>query len=115
MSLNPDSRRYLYTIQHSAVLLQDYLSGKTFADYHVDSMLRDAVERNLITIGEAINQLSRADAPTAAQITGFQDIVGLRNILVHGYESVDDETVWNILDADLPLLAQEVDSLLQGV
>lgn len=65
-----ETAKYLYDI-HSAVLrLQDFTSGTSFADYRNQTMLRSAVEREFIVIGEAINQLARFDEASATEITG---------------------------------------------
>ncbi len=55
-----ETAKYLYDIQSAALRLQDFTSGKSFADYRNEAMLRSAVEREFIVIGEAINQLARS-------------------------------------------------------
>ncbi len=49
-------RKYLYDIQQAAGLLDEFVTGKTFADYQRDAMLRAAVERKFEIIGEAMTQ-----------------------------------------------------------
>ena len=39
-------------------------------------------------------------------------IIGFRNRLIHGYDSVDDDIVWDVIQTKLPDLAKEVESLL---
>ncbi|MGP6204625.1 HepT-like ribonuclease domain-containing protein [Microbacterium sp. F2] len=45
-------------------------------------------------IGEALNNLRRAYGDTAALIPEVERIIGLRNVLAHGYAVVDDSVVW---------------------
>ena len=40
-------------------------------------------------------------------------IVGFRNVLVHGYDLVDDRTVWDTIKNNLPVLLSEVEELRQ--
>ena len=110
----PEARAYLHDIQQASVLIEQFRHGKTFDDYLSDPLLRSGVERQLEIIGEAVGKLSRADPQAAATLTGRRRIIALRNILIHGYASVDDRVIWNILDHDLPVLHAEIRALLAG-
>ena len=108
-----EARKYLYDIQRSADLLRDFTSGKTFADYASDPMLRSAVERQFEIIGEAMTNLTRIDEPSAGRISHYQRIIAFRNVLIHGYADVDDRLVWDVIKTNLPTLGREVDALLK--
>jgi uncharacterized protein with HEPN domain len=88
-----DPRTYLWDALRATELLGEFSSGKSFADYQADAMLRSAVERQFEIVGEALNQLSKADADLAAAIPELGRIVAFRNILIHGYATVDDALV----------------------
>lgn len=75
-------------------------------------MLRAAVGRQSEIMGEALSRRSRTDATVAGQITGARRIIAFRNILIHGYDAVDDEIFWDVVETHLPLLRQEVEALL---
>jgi uncharacterized protein with HEPN domain len=90
-----------------------FIAGKSFADYLADSMLRSAVERQFTIIGEAIVQLRRLDPATAAAIPDLADIIAFRNILVHGYTTVDDQLVWGIVERELAPLRAAVERLVR--
>ena len=107
-------KKYLFDIQAAANLVAEFTHGKTFADYVRDAMLRAAVEREFEIIGEAMNQLVKADASVAVLISDYQRIVAFRNILIHQYTDVDDRLVWDIVETKLPVLAREVDALLEN-
>jgi uncharacterized protein with HEPN domain len=77
-------------------------------------LLRSAVERQFIIIGEALNRLDKLDAAIASQITDCSKIIGFRNVLVHGYEVIDDQIVWNTVKNHLPNLKHQVENLLAG-
>jgi uncharacterized protein with HEPN domain len=65
-------------------------------------MLRSAVERQLGIIGEALAQLARTDRNIAARIPELRRVVGFRNVLIHGYDRIDDAGVWRVIKGDLP-------------
>ena len=56
-----ESKKYLFDITQAAKLLSQFSSGKTFADYIADPLLRSAVERQFEVIGEALAQLVKVD------------------------------------------------------
>lgn len=108
----PTTRRRLYDIQRAARLLVEFTTGKTFSDYTTDPLLRSATERQFGIIGEAVARLANLDPATASRITGHRQIIAFRNILIHDYESVDDEVVWDVLQTKLPTLSLEIQTLL---
>ena len=54
------------------------------------------------------------DPSMAARIGQLPRIVSFRNRIIHGYDTVDDATVWGIIDRHLPELIAQVEVLLQG-
>ncbi len=94
----------LYDMLQAGNLILNFTKGKDFEDYANDVSCRSAVERQFIIIGEAMNRLLKIAAQTAAQIPHHRTIINFRNILVHGYDRVEDEVVWGIVKAHLPEL-----------
>ncbi len=84
---------------------------KRFADYRADVRTRRAVERNVAIMGEAMNRILRV-VPDFT-ITAARQIVDTRNRVVHGYDSVSDETMWGIVINHLPPLKAEIERLLE--
>ncbi len=80
--------------------------------YKNDRAFRSAVERELQIIGEAINQLDNVSPETASQISEHRNIIGFRNVLVHGYDSLNPETVWNVIETKLDTLLEQSRALL---
>lgn len=109
----PDPRKYLWDALSAAELVRDFAQGQSFADYQSNAMLRAAVERQFEIIGEALNQLSRTAPTMASRIPDLPRIVAFRNILIHGYATVDDALVWQVLVDKLPTLQQALTELLE--
>ena len=107
-----DPRTYLWDAVTAADLLASFAAGKTFVHYEADALLRSGVERQFEIIGEALNQLSKVSPELAAEVPDLGRIVAFRNILIHGYASVDDALVWQTLTDKLPALTSALRLLL---
>jgi uncharacterized protein with HEPN domain len=86
-------------------------SPKTFSAFKNDVKTRRAVERNLEIIGEAMSRVLQID--NKIELKNSRKIVDTRNRIIHGYDSVSDEIIWNIIEIQLPELRQDVASLLE--
>ena len=93
--------KYLWDAQRAAERIARFTSGRTCDDYLVDEMLRSAVERQFEIIGEAFTGLRRVDPSLAATIPDLPRIVAFRNVLIHGYATVDSRLVWGIVESKL--------------
>ncbi|WP_395704143.1 DUF86 domain-containing protein [Aquabacterium sp.] len=81
-----------------------FVAGKDLPHYEADLMLRSAVERQLEILGEACSRLAKEHASLFDEIPPSRLAVGLRNRIIHGYDAVDDETVFTTVRDDLPAL-----------
>ncbi|MDE5596004.1 MAG: DUF86 domain-containing protein [Muribaculaceae bacterium] len=86
--------------------------SKQFEIYKSDTMLKCAIHMNLSIIGEAVNRILKIDANFP--ISNARQIVNTRNYLIHGYDSLRPEMLWAIIINDLPVLKQEVISLMEN-
>ena len=107
-----DGRAYLNDIVEACVAIEIALSGLDLATYRTDRLVRSAVEREFIIVGEAVAALSRLSPQAFAQITHARRIVDFRNQLTHEYPAVDDAVVWLIAQHDVPVLRSECAALL---
>jgi uncharacterized protein with HEPN domain len=107
-----DERAYLNDIVESCVAIEAALSDIDLGAYRAERLVRSAVEREFIIIGEAIAALSRLSPDTFARITHARRIVDFRNQLTHEYPTVDDAVVWLIAKHDVPVLKVECADLL---
>lgn len=89
-----------------------FVSGLDFHNYESNILIQRAVERDFEIIGEALERIRKIDNTFIQQTTDFEIIIGFRNILIHGYDTVDESIVWNAIKNHLPLLVQEVTSRL---
>lgn len=107
-----EAKKYLYDMQQACLSLKAFLEGKKLADYLQDELLRSAVERKLMILGEAVKQTIHIEPEIESQIPDARKIVDFRNILVHGYYAIQHETVWGVLQKDLPILTARINAML---
>ena len=78
-------------------------------------MLRSAVERQFEIIGESLRQLQKAAPDWARELPELSQAVAFRNILIHGYKTIDDRTVWRTVKESLPALHASLSALLDKI
>jgi len=111
--MKDDVLKELHDICEAASNIRRFLTGKRFEDYAEDDLLRSAVERKFEIIGEALNRIGKADPSVLSEIREHRSIISFRNILIHGYNSIDNRIVWGIVEEDLDNLIQDVTRLLK--
>ena len=113
MPTEPDAPKILGFMRDAARLVSQFTEGISFAEYEQDIMLRSAVERQFIIIGESVNLLSKADAEAVSRITNYRAIISLRNRLAHVFFDTDNGVVWNTITEHLPIFRDEVTELIR--
>jgi uncharacterized protein with HEPN domain len=81
--------------------------GKTRAELDEDRQLNLALVRLLEIIGEAASRIPKEEQARYADIS-WSEIVSLRNRLIHGYDTVDFDILWQIINQDLPSLIESL-------
>ncbi len=102
--ISDQAAKYIWDACHAASCIARFTSGRSFDDYLGDEMLRSAVERQFEIVGEALVALRRVDPDLAAAIPDLPRIVAFRNVLIHGYASVDNRLVWSVVEGELAAL-----------
>lgn len=82
-----------------------------FNIFKQDFVLKRAVERDLEIIGEATKKL--LEVSPSVNLSSTKNIIGLRNIISHAYDSVEDELIWGIIQKDIPILLGEIEKIKQ--
>ena len=86
----------------------------SYEAFVADHKTQDAILYNLIIIGEAANQISDEFQEKHSAIP-WSSMIGTRNIIVHGYDQVKHQIVWEILQGDLDNLKQDISKLLDTI
>jgi uncharacterized protein with HEPN domain len=107
------ARKRLHDIRLAAEALARFTDGKTVEALKADEILQAAVERKLEIIGEAFVQLRAEDPAAAEKFPELWQIVGMRNRLVHGYDQLDLDVLWDATISHVPKLLKQVTALLE--
>ena len=86
--------------------------GRTRSDLDSDRLLSLALVRLLEIVGEAANRVPKEERALHPEIPWSQ-VVGLRNRLIHGYDAVDHDILYQILIHDLPALVAALETILE--
>jgi uncharacterized protein with HEPN domain/predicted nucleotidyltransferase len=103
---------FLWDAQRAAERITSFAAGRTYDHYLDDDMLRAAVERQFEIIGEAFVGLRRVDPSLAAQLPDLPKVIAFRNVLIHGYATIDHQIVWDAIRDDLPRLLIALNQML---
>lgn len=106
MRHKPDKLRE--DILRSIEEIEAFCQAKTFHDFQEDRALQLIVERELEIIGEALARLRRDHPDLAEEIRDVHKVIGLRNVLAHGYDVLEYEILWDIIENKLPTLKADI-------
>ena len=106
--MNPRSLKRLEDAGDACARIQSFLKGISLETFVNSELLRSAVERQLEIIGEALGIATKEDDSILEIVPEIPRIVGLRNRLIHGYDSVDPELIWDVVKTKIPPLKRQL-------
>ena len=92
-------------------LMQEFITGVSEEDFHEDRKTQSAVLHQILILGEATKRISRAYRLAHPEIP-WRLMAGMRDIVIHAYESVDISEVWKTASDDIPALIAQIEPLL---
>ena len=105
-----DDRTYLRHILQCIARIDEYVVGGE-SSFIESTLIKDAVMRNLQTLGEStrrISQVLKSDSPDI----DWRGISRFRNVIVHDYLDISLDRIWEVIVRDLPVLKNQVEALL---
>lgn len=109
-----DNKIYLLDIKRSCSKILKYIKNKTENEFLKDHLLSDAVEKNLLIIGEAATKISVDFKKENTQIN-WKSIVGIRNKIIHEYFDINIDTIWLTVKEDVPILKRQINRVLKNL
>ncbi len=112
--MQPKTLKYLLDIQSviSEIELIKTKTNNNFNQFKSDFILQRAIERDLEIIGEAVRKITELD--DSVKLSSTKNIIGLRNIISHAYDSIEPEMIWGIIQNNIPVLNEEVNNIIQS-
>ena len=94
---------YVLDMLHAARLARDFGAECTERQFLDDVKTQSAVLHQLTVLGAAVRRVSQ-EFQDAHPDVPWQQIAGLRNRIVHEYDEIDIDRVWEVVQRDLPRL-----------
>ena len=110
MTRHDDRIRLLHMLEHAVEAVQ-MIREHTRADLDTDRKLNLALVRLVEIVGEAATRMSPEVRNRHPGIP-WLDIIGMRNRIVHGYDQVDFDILWDVMELHLPPLITELQRIL---
>ncbi len=107
-----DPRKLREDIRLAIADAEELFRGKTFQDLQSERSLQLMAERVLEIIGEALSRLRRDHPAAATRVRDIEKIIGLRNILAHGYDALDYEILWDVIENRLDVLKDDIEHIM---
>ena len=92
-----------------------FLGGRTEREYLADDLCQSAVERQLEVAGDALGQVRKLDAGLFERIPEGPTIVAFRNVLAHGYATLDHRRVYDVAVSKVAALTRVLQALLDEI
>jgi len=112
MLLDSDQTRLSHMLE-AAREVAGYVEGLSRTDLDASRPIQHSLVRCIEIMGEAASRLS-ADFRKAHADIPWQDIIGMRNRLVHAYFDLDLDLIWQTAVEELPTLVVRLDQLISG-
>jgi uncharacterized protein with HEPN domain len=111
--MQPSYRDYasLWDMVQAIQLIQEFITPLSYEDYLKSRRDQMAVERGLEILGEAARRVSEPFQRAHPEID-WRNAIGLRNVIAHRYEQVQQDRIWAIVTVDLNLLLAQLEPLL---
>jgi len=110
--MDHDPKAYLFDVKQACDEIKEFTREMSFEENSGNSMVKAAVERKFLVIGEAMTKLKKEHPEIFGKITDDEKVIGIRNVLVHGYDIIDDATVWSAIKDSLPTPQNEIEEIL---
>ncbi len=91
--------------------IQEFTSNLSLEDYLNSALIQSAVERQIEILGEAAGRIS-SDFRSAHSDIDWRGIIGLRNILIHRYDNIQQQVVWAVVVSNLVPLRTQLEKCL---
>jgi len=104
----------LEDILSAAVKIEKFTRGISYDDFVDNDLISDAVIKNILVIGEATKNITIEIKKMNPEVE-WRKMAGMRDVMIHGYFSVNYRIVWDVVQNKIPPLRQQVEQLLKEI
>ncbi|NWQ40287.1 DUF86 domain-containing protein [Bacillus sp. EB106-08-02-XG196] len=105
---------FLEDILAAAIKVEKYIKGLSFDEFVDNDLVSDAVIKNILVIGEATKNIPDVIRNVNPEIE-WRKMAGMRDMMIHGYFSINERIVWDVVQNKIPPLKKQVEQLLQNL
>ena len=105
-----EKRKWKFRIRHMLAAIEEcrrFVEGMSYDAFCADAKTMKAIVWNIATLGEAAAHVPEAVRQAYPGVP-WADIRGMRNHIVHAYDRIDPEIVWQVVQQELPSLVDEL-------
>jgi uncharacterized protein with HEPN domain len=111
MSKQRRDKQHLADIEEAIKRILDYTADLEYTTFLERPMVQDAVLRNFQVVGEATKKLSDKIRSSYPDVP-WRNIAGMRDKIVHDYIEIEYQTVWDVIQKDLPQILTQIGQIL---
>ena len=111
--MRPETAAALFDMFRATERILEATRERSFQEFADDWFFQSAIERQFEVLGEALVRVRELERPVFDVIPDAARIVGLRNIIAHGYDQVDPSVLWSVADEHLAPLRSALTVLLE--
>lgn len=112
--MHREPRVFLEDILTAAAKVEKFTDGLSYDDFMDNDLVSDAVIKNILVIGEATKKIPEEIRKLGPQVE-WRKMGGMRDMMIHGYFSINYRIVWDVVQNKIPSLKQEVEKILKEV
>lgn len=111
MSGNKDPDIHLYHIRDACKQIIQFIEGYSYDSFCRDPKTQNAVIRLIQVIGEAARQMDEGAKKKLSDVA-WEQIIGMRNRVVHEYVDIELELIWDSASTEAPELLEKIKKVL---
>lgn len=113
--MQPETAKRLHDALDAAIETREVVSTPGIQSPNLLRIQQLAIERLLAIVGEALNWALKSDDSLEQSIPDARKIIGMRNRIIHGYDEIQDEIIWDSARNHIPNLIDQLHTLLGTV